>query len=138
MVILCSACLLGHNCRYDGKNCLSDKVLSFCEGHTVIPVCPEVLGGLPTPRYPAERRGDKVISKAETDVTREYLLGAEATIKLAKDNKVDLCILKSKSPSCGTGIIYDGSFSGKLVLGFGTTSELLTKNGFTVKTENDL
>ncbi len=138
MVILVSDCLLGKNCRYKGDNCYSEKVAEFVKGHTVIGVCPEQAGGLPTPRFPAERQGDKIINSIGQDVTKEYSAGAEYALKLAKENSVDLCIMKAKSPSCGSGIIYDGSFSGNLKSGDGATSELLKKHGFKVVTENDI
>ena len=138
MVILVSDCLLGKNCRYKGDNCYSEKVAKFIEGHTVVGICPEQAGGLPTPRYPAERVNGKVINSAGADVTKEYNAGALAALALAKKYSVDLCIMKAKSPSCSSGIVYDGSFSGKLIAGDGVTSELLKANGFKVITENDL
>lgn len=138
MKILVSSCLLGENCRYKGDNCRNDKVVEFCKNHTVFSVCPEVLGGMSTPRNPSERVGSLVLSSKGADVTEFYNKGAEIALSVAKANNVDLCILKAKSPSCGSGIIYDGSFSGKLTQGFGVTAELLTKNGFKVISENDL
>ena len=138
MKILVSKCLTGCPCRYDGKSCPSEKVNEFLKGHTVFAVCPEQDGGLSTPRSPAERIGDKIIAKSGVDVTNEYLLGAQKALELAIKEKVDLCLLKAKSPSCGTGMIYDGTFSGNLIEGNGVTSELLTKHGFKVITENDI
>ena len=138
MKILVSRCLLGDNCRYKGDNCKSDKVLAYCEGHEIIPVCPEVAGGLPTPRDPGERVGNKVISNKGKDITAEYQKGAEIALKLAQDNKVDLVIFKAKSPSCGCGLIYDGTFSGNKIPGNGVAAELLLKNGFKVITEEDI
>lgn len=138
MKILVSSCLLGENCRYKGDNCKNEKVLALKGEHELIGVCPEVLGGLSTPRAPSERVGDKVISSEGKDVTENYRAGAEAALGIAKREKVDYCIFKAKSPSCGCGKIYDGTFSGKLVEGNGVTSELFLKNGFSIKTEESL
>ncbi|MCK9480126.1 MAG: DUF523 domain-containing protein, partial [Firmicutes bacterium] len=113
MNILVSACILGENCRYDGKNSKNRLLIEQLGGHNIIPVCPEVLGGLPTPRPPSEIFVGRVFSKNGRDVTDYFLAGAEKTLELAKDKKCDMAILKSKSPSCGVGLIYDGSFSGK-------------------------
>lgn len=138
MKILVSNCLLGVNCRYDGKNCFNKKVLNFIKGNEVIGVCPEDAGGLPTPRQPAEKVDDKIIAKDGKDVTKEYNRGADYALQLAKNKKVDLVILKSNSPSCGKGKIYDGTFSGNLTDGYGVTAKLLIENGFKVITENDI
>ncbi len=138
MKILVSRCLLGENCRYKGDNCKNEKVIALGKEHELIGVCPETDGGLCTPRDPAERVGDKVISSAGRDVTEEYRRGAEIALRTAKRENVAYCIFKAKSPSCGCGRIYDGTFSGKLVEGNGVTSELLLKNGFCVKTEETL
>lgn len=138
MKILVSSCLLGENCRYKGDNCRNEKVLVLKGEHELIGVCPEVMGGLSTPRAPSERVGDKVLSSEGKDVTENYRAGAEAALEIAKREKVDYCIFKAKSPSCGCGKIYDGTFSGKLVEGNGVTSELFLKNGFSIKTEESL
>ena len=138
MKILVSSCLLGENCRYKGDNCKNEKVLALKGEHELIGVCPEVMGGLSTPRAPSERVGDKVLSSEGKDVTESYRAGAEAALEIAKREKVDYCIFKAKSPSCGCGKIYDGTFSGKLVEGNGVTSELFLKNGFSIKTEESL
>ena len=138
MKVLVSKCLTGCPCRYDGKSCPNEKVNEFLLGKEVFAVCPEQDGGLTTPRSPAERIGDKIIAKSGADVTKEYLLGAEKALETAINNGVDLCLMKAKSPSCGKGKIYDGTFLGNLVDGNGVTSELLLKNGFKVITENDL
>ncbi len=138
MKILVSSCLLGENCRYKGDNCRNEKVLALKGEHELIGVCPEVMGGLSTPRAPSERVGDKVLSSEGKDVTENYRAGAEAALEIAKREKVDYCIFKAKSPSCGCGKIYDGTFSGKLVEGNGVTSELFLKNGFSIKTEESL
>ncbi len=136
--ILVSACLVGQNCRYKGDNCKNEKVAKLAEKFEFVPVCPEQLGGLSTPRNPAERVGEKVISSAGDDVTKEYKKGAEIALMLAKENDVKFCVLKAKSPSCGKGTIYDGTFSGSKVSGNGVTVELLEANGFVVYTEDDI
>ncbi len=138
MKVLVSGCLVGENCRYKGDNCYNERVMEFLKDKQVVVVCPEQLGGLPTPRQPSERVGDKVINSSNSDVTKEYLTGAQKTLEIAQKEKVDLCLLKAKSPSCGHGRIYDGSFSGTLINGDGVTAELLIKNGFKVITEEDV
>ena len=110
--ILVSACLYGNICRYKGDSCYNEKIAELGKTNVLIPVCPEQLGGLPTPRHPAERVGDKIISDIGTDVTEEYVNGAKLALEIAKTNNVDLCVMKAKSPSCGKGVIYDGTFSG--------------------------
>ncbi len=137
MNILISACLLGQACRYDGKD--KNKIdISIFEGHNLFPVCPEVDGGLPIPRAPAERDGRYIINNEGKDVTKEYKLGAEKALKTAVENNCSIAILKAKSPSCGKGRIYDGSFSRTLTDGNGVTAELLMKNGIEVYTENEI
>ncbi|MCH5198929.1 MAG: DUF523 domain-containing protein [Oscillospiraceae bacterium] len=136
--ILVSACLLGCNCRYDGKSCLNENIIALKKKHTLIPVCPEQLGGLETPRSPSERQGDKVIMKTGEDVTAEYMRGAQETLRLANLFNIKKAILKANSPSCGKGIIYDGSFSGQKCSGNGVTAELFMKNGITVCSEEEI
>lgn len=138
MNILISACLLGVNCRYDGKGQLFTPLLPLLKEHTLIPICPEQLGGLPTPRVPAERIQDKVMTKSGQDVTAAFTKGAEEALKLAKLYNCDLAILKERSPSCGAKQIYDGSFTGKLVEGMGVTATLLTQNGIPVIGESEI
>ncbi|MBQ9709861.1 MAG: DUF523 domain-containing protein [Clostridia bacterium] len=138
MVILVSKCLMGENCRYKGDNCRNERILELAKKHTLIGVCPEVMGGLPTPRAPGERVGDKVIANTGADVTAEYELGALKALEIAKESGVELCVFKAKSPSCGCGIIYDGSFTGKLIPGDGVTVELFKKHGYKVITEVDV
>ena len=138
MKVLVSKCLLGVNCRYKGDNCKNDKVLEYLKDKEVIAICPEEAGGLTIPRDPSEIVGNKVISKAGKDVTAEYKKGAEIALKLAQDNKVDLVIFKAKSPSCGVGIIYDGTFTGNKIPGNGIAAQLLIDNGFKVITEEDI
>ena len=135
---LCSACLLGINCRYDGNNKSNDKIISLAKKELLIPICPEQLGGLPTPRIPSEQKGDRVFNKQGKNVTNNFKKGAEEVLKLAKLLNVKEVILKQKSPSCGYGKIYDGTFSNNLIEGNGVTADLLEKNGVKIKTEEDL
>ena len=136
--ILVSACLLGTNCKYDGTNNRNEKVLSYVKDKEVIPICPEILGGLATPRIPSERVENKVLSKEGIDVTSNNKKGAEEALYLAKLFNVKKALLKAKSPSCGNGLIYDGTFTHTKKEGFGVTTELLRKNGIEVITEEDL
>ena len=138
MKILVSACLLGEPCRYDGKSKPNSAVISLKENHILIPVCPEVLGGLKTPRIPAEVQGEKVVRSDGYDVTKEYLKGARITLDIAKKEGVQIAILKSKSPSCGNKQIYDGTFSRRLIDGKGITVKHLEENGIKVIDENEL
>lgn len=135
---LCSACLLGIKCRYDNKSKEDKKVLALAKKEFLIPVCPEQLGGLTTPREPSEQKGERVFSRSGKDITENFRKGAEEVLRLAKIFGVKEAIFKQKSPSCGCGQIYDGTFSGKLVEGDGVTTELLKKNGIKVITEEDL
>lgn len=136
--ILVSACLLGTNCKYNGNNNLNEKVLEYIKDKEVIPVCPEIMGGLSTPRPPSEIIGNKVFNNQNQDVTKEYEKGAEETLKLAKLFNVKKALLKAKSPSCGKDKIYDGTFKGILVPGMGKTVQLLKENGIEVISEIDL
>lgn len=136
--ILVSACLFGCDCRYDGKNQKCEKLTELAKDNILIPVCPEQLGGLPTPRNPGERVGDKVISNKGADITAEYMKGAETALLIAKTNNIDYCIFKTNSPSCGKGVIYDGTFTGGKKSGNGVTTDLFLKNGYTVLTENEI
>ena len=136
--ILVSACLFGSDCRYKGDNCKNEKLLDLGKDYVLIPVCPEQLGGLPTPRHPAERVGDKIVSDVGVDVTEEYTRGAKIAVRVAKDNAVDYCILKANSPSCGKGVIYDGTFTGGKKQGNGLAAEMLMAEGFEVFTEDEI
>lgn len=138
MKILVSACLLGTNCKYNGGNNLNQSVLVFIEGHEVIGVCPEQLGGLSTPRLPAEIVDGVVTNKEGVSVDAEFRKGAQAALAAALENKVDLAILQSRSPSCGVKEIYDGSFSGKKIKGQGVFARLLTKHGIKVLDAEDV
>lgn len=138
MKILVSACLLGKNCKYNGGNNLNQGVLGFIEGHEVIGVCPEQLGGLSTPRLPAEMVEGVVTNKEGISVDAEFRKGAQTALAAALEKKVDLAILQSRSPSCGVKEIYDGSFSGKKVKGQGVFARLLTKYGIKVLDAEDI
>ena len=135
---LCSACLLGVKCRYDGTSKPNKKVLALLEKEVLIPVCTEQLGGLAIPRDPAERCGDAVVTRQGQDVTEKFIRGAEEVLRIAKLFSVEEVIFKQRSPSCGCGKIYDGSFSGKIISGDGVTAALLKDNGIKVITEEDL
>lgn len=135
--ILISACLLGTPCRYDGKENTLEVLSKLKETFHFLPVCPEVLGGLSTPRPAAEIVNGRVINQLGEDISSFFQKGAELTLKIAKEKNIKFAILKAKSPSCGFGLIYDGSFSKTLILGNGLTAELLSKNGFQIFTEID-
>jgi uncharacterized protein YbbK (DUF523 family) len=136
--ILVSACFLGINCKYDGTSNKNEKILKLARDYILIPVCPEILGGLPTPREPAEQKGKRVITKSGKDVTKYFEKGAKEVLKIAKILKIKKAILKQKSPSCGCGKIYDGTFSGKLIKGDGITTKVLKKSGIKVFSEEDI
>jgi uncharacterized protein YbbK (DUF523 family) len=139
MKLLISACLLGERCRYDGKSkpLPAETLARLRERYVLVPVCPEQLGGLPTPRTPSERQGTRVVMKTGEDVTAQYRRGAEAALETARREGVMAALLKERSPSCGNGRIYDGSFTGTLTDGNGVTAELLTANGFSVYGESE-
>lgn len=135
--ILVSACLLGVNCRYDGGNGRREWVVSLMDRYNLIPVCPEQLGGLQTPREPAERQETgSVTDKNGRDVTEYFTRGAKETLKIAELYGCKRAILKERSPSCGHGVIYDGTFSGTKVPGNGITAGLLEENGISVTGES--
>lgn len=136
--ILISACLAGINCKYNGGNNENSKIITLIKNGNAILVCPEQLGGLTTPRVSAERLEDKVVTKDERDVTEEYNRGADEVLKLAQKLNIKKAILKSRSPSCGKGKIYDGTFSHTLIDNDGVTAELLRKNGIKVFTEEEI
>ena len=138
MNILVSACLMGLNCRYDGSGCYQPKIEKLKMKYHLIPVCPEIYGGLAIPREPAEIVGDKVVTKSGCDVTAEYEKGAQETLALARMMDCHVAVLKAKSPSCGKGKIYDGSFCGRLISGNGILASLLIHEGLTVLTEDDI
>ena len=133
-----SACLLGRNCKYNGGNNLNEKVMEFVKGHTVIPVCPEVLGGLPTPRKPAEIVGEVVRKADGTSVDGEFRLGAHKALETALSEGVELVILQPRSPSCGSKQRYDGTFTGKLIEGRGIFAQLLIDHNIKVIDADEL
>ena len=133
-----SACLVGINCRYDRSSKPNQEIIKLVKKGEAIPVCPEQLAGLTTPRIPAEERNGKIITKDGKDLTKEFQKGAEEALKIAKLINCKEAILKSKSPSCGCGKIYDGSFLGKLKQGNGVFTRLLKQNNIKVITEEDL
>ncbi|MDD2971693.1 MAG: DUF523 domain-containing protein [Lachnospiraceae bacterium] len=136
--ILVSACLLGVHCRYDGTGVLQEHMEELREKYQLIPVCPEIYGGLATPRDAAERADDRVMTCKGTDVTAEYQRGAEEILRLAKFYDCKLAVLKERSPSCGSGYIYDGTFSGEKIEGDGVTAALLKAKGIRVLGESML
>ncbi len=138
MRILVSACLLGENCKYSGGNNYSDKVRKFLEGHQVIPVCPEVMGGLPVPRSPAEIVNGVVTNAEGISVDREFRLGAQKALQIALEEHAQLAVLQSRSPSCGAKEIYDGTFSKRKIPGKGIFAALLEEAGIPVIDLEDL
>ena len=137
MKVMVSACLLGENCKYNGGNNLNPDLLRLLSGHTVIPVCPEVLGGLPVPRIPAEIVNGAVVNREGISVDDAFRRGAEKALELAAAERPDLVILQSRSPSCGTRHVYDGTFSGTLVRGKGVFAEMAVNAGFRVMDAED-
>ena len=149
---LVSACLLGVDCRYDGQSCPAPEVANLATKGKVVTICPEVAGGLPTPRLPAEiekatasldghavlKGRTRVVRSDGVDVTAQFVKGAQAALTLARQLGIRRAILKARSPSCGAGRIYDGNFAGKLVPGDGVTAALLKRSGIQVITEIDL
>ena len=138
MKILISACLLGVRCRYDGAGKAYPGIEQLAQRHTLVPVCPEQLGGLPTPRPPAERQGECVVAVTGVDVTEQYRKGAEEVLRLCRLFGCEAAVLKERSPSCGRGAVYDGTFSGTLTAGDGVTAELLTAHGIAVFGESQM
>ncbi|MED3660290.1 DUF523 domain-containing protein [Ureibacillus sp. FSL K6-8385] len=144
-MILVSSCLAGLKVRYNGSHCLDEKIAKLIDEKKAVAVCPEVLGGLPVPREPAEIIGGdgfdvldgkaRVVTKSGKDVTDHFLKGAFATLEIAKNVKATLVVLKENSPSCGSSKIYNGGFSGEKIAGDGVTSALLKRNGFKVISE---
>lgn len=136
--VLVSACLLGVCCKYSGGHNCSEEVARLKEKYQLIPVCPEQLGGLMTPRQPSEIQGDFVIAKDGTDMTEPYRRGAEEAWKIAQMFDCKYAVLKGRSPSCGSGIIYDGTFTGTKIKGDGVTAALLKQHGILVFTEEEI
>lgn len=129
---------MGVACRYDGKGKLHEQISELMDKFHLIPICPEIMGGLPTPRLPAEIIGENVVNREGVDVTHEFELGAQKVLDLAKLYQCKYAILKEKSPSCGYGKIYDGSFSGQLIEGNGILSKLLIAHGIQVFGESKI
>lgn len=137
-MILISACLAGEPCRMDGASKPVEALRDLVQAGKAVPVCPEVLGGLPTPRSPSELQPDgRVVNRLGQDVTAAYRLGAEKALTICRETRCSLAILKARSPSCGKGRIYDGSFSGRLVDGNGICAALLQEAGIPVMTEEE-
>ncbi len=136
--ILVSACLVGENCKYSGGNNLSPKIEALLEKYDLIPFCPEEQGGLPTPRNPSEQKGNEVYMDNGKDVTEQFEDGAKKALMLCLYLKINIAILKERSPSCGVHQIYDGSFTGKVIPGMGVTAKLLKENGIKVYTEDEI
>lgn len=147
-MILVSACLLGMNCRYNCEVKANDKVIEYLKNKSFVPVCPEQQGGLSTPREPSEiqygtgidviEKRASIINKVGDNVTEEFVRGAYEILKLTSIYEVDYALLKAKSPSCGSGKIYDGTFSGKLIDGDGICTALLKKHNIKVINEDEL
>ena len=137
MKILISACLMGAACRYDGKSKPHKIAEELEKKHTLVPVCPEIYGGLPTPRPPSEIVGDRVINSNGDDVSAEYSKGANEALHIAERFGCEVAVLKAKSPSCGSGKVYDGTFTNTLKNGDGVTAALLKKHGIKVYTEEE-
>jgi len=137
-MIIVSACLAGIKCRYDGKDNANKKVIELVKRGQAIPVCPEQLGGLPTPRIPAEIVEGEVMNKNRVNVTKSFIKGAQETLRLANLANCNKAILKQGSPSCGYGKIYDGSHTGRVIKGMGLTAKLLIRSGISILTEEEL
>lgn len=136
MRVIVSACLQGVACRYDGGSKPNSAVQELCRKVEVVPVCPETASGLPVPRPPAEQRGGRVVLRGGTDVTEEFRLGARRSLERVHARPAPLAVLKAKSPSCGSGLVYDGTYSGNLIEGDGVFARLLKEEGVCVVTED--
>ena len=138
-MIIVSACLLGRNCKYDGGNNGNEAVKELVRGREVLAVCPETAAALPAPREPSERQGDRIVSRDGKDLTDAFRKGAEACFArvMERRNEIEFAVLKANSPSCGSGRIYDGTFTGRLVPGSGVFAEMLEEEGVPVYTEAD-
>ena len=132
-----SACLAGVNCRMEGGNKLVPEIKRLVDEGKSIPVCPEELGGLPTPRDPSEQRNGRVFSKSGKDVTAEFIRGAEESLRIGREHGCTCAILKAKSPSCGVGLIHNGRFDGGLMEGNGVFTQMLLDAGIPVMMEQE-
>ena len=137
MKLMVSACLLGDNVKYNGGNNQNDNLIAFLKKHDVIKVCPEVMGGLLIPRVASEINGNMVLNKEGNNVTDYFDKGAKNVLELAKKEKIEVAILKERSPSCGSEYIYDGTFSNQIIKGEGITTKLLKENNIIVLNENN-
>lgn len=138
MKILVSACLLGIRCRYNGTAKANEAILRLAEEHTLVPFCPEIYGGLSTPREPSEIRNGRVYARTGEDVTEQFRIGAEEALRAARIAGCALAILQDKSPSCGVGTVHNGLFDGGLVPGDGVTAALLRASGIPLATPETL
>lgn len=138
MRILVSACLMGVGCRYDGNSNQLPQLEQLMKQHTCIPVCPEIFGGLPTPRVPAERQSSKIMTQDGQDVTQQFVRGTAEVLRLADLYHCKAALLKERSPSCGSGQIYDGTFTKTLTEGDGLTAEMLKRKGIAVYGESQI
>lgn len=138
MKIVVSACLLGENCKYNGGNNKCEGIIELGKKHTLIPICPECFAGLKIPRVPSEIKDGRVYSKDGKDLTEEFNDGAEKALYVAQESGCQVAILKERSPSCGFGKIYDGTFSGNIIDGNGIAAQLLYDNGITIIGESQL
>ena len=138
--ILISACLAGINCKFNGENNLLDREIldEISKKYHLLFVCPEVFGGLSTPREPAEMKDGLVLTKTAKDVSENFINGAKICLKIAKLNGCKKAILKARSPRCGSGQIYDGSFTKRLILGDGVAAKLLKENEILVFSEDKI
>ena len=138
MRILVSACLMGVGCRYDGKSNQLPQLEQLMKQHTCIPVCPEIFGGLPTPRVPAERQGSKIMTQDGQDVTQQFVRGTAEVLRLADLYHCKAALLKERSPSCGSGQIYNGTFTKTLTEGDGLAAEMLKRKDIAVYGESQI
>ena len=138
MRIVVSACLLGENCKYNGGNNRNERVLRYVEGHEVIRVCPEMLGGLPCPRKPVEWVGGRVLTRDGDDCTEAFRLGVKRAMEIIGDGPIDLAILQSRSPTCGVKQVYDGTFSGVRIDGMGALARALHERGIPLMDAEDV
>lgn len=137
MIVLVSSCILGYNCKYNGKNNKNENVIKFLEGKEVIHICPEILYGMKIPRLPAEIKNGMVTESTGKVVDDDYRKAAEYALNEIKNKNIDLVILQSRSPTCGVNNIYDGTFSGKLKKGSGLFAELLRENNYNIADSED-
>lgn len=136
--LLLSACLAGKNTKYSGGNNLTPYLEELEKRFEIYLICPEVMGGLPTPRDPSEQKQDRVFSNRGKDVTQEFVLGAKIALDIALKNDIHLALLKESSPSCGSHFIYDGTFTGTKKVGEGVAAELLRKKGIKIYSEDEI